>query len=118
MEATDPSFAPRLRELRATAGLSQEGLAEAAGLSQGTVSALERGAYDASWPTVKKLATALGVDCTAFTGEDGPAAAAPARNRGRPKTKPTAYEFDVVGGEARPAPPKGGPGKPKKGKKS
>jgi len=41
--APDPSFAQMLRRYRRAAGLTQEGLAERAGLSTRTVSDLERG---------------------------------------------------------------------------
>lgn len=67
MTAKDRNFGPRLKELRALAGLSQKQLAERAGLSTTTVAALEQKLYDATWPTTQALAKALGVDCTAFT---------------------------------------------------
>ena len=43
MAEPEPSFAGLLRQLRAEAGLTQEELAEAAGVSTGSVSGLERG---------------------------------------------------------------------------
>jgi putative transcriptional regulator len=75
-------FAARLKELRVKAGLTQKGLADAAGVSQSTVAALEQGAYDASFPTVVALAHALGVDCRAFL--EPPAAACETAGPGRP----------------------------------
>lgn len=66
MNSSDSTFGTRLKGFRKDAGLSQQGLAQKAGLSIGTVSSLEQDAYDPSWPTVQKLAEALGLDCTAF----------------------------------------------------
>ena len=56
------SFATRLRRLREAAGLSQEALAERAGLSLNAISALERGERRHPYPaTVRALADALGL---------------------------------------------------------
>ena len=53
-------FGVRLRRLRESAGLTQEGLASSAGLSANAVSALERGARKHPYPhTVRSLADAL-----------------------------------------------------------
>jgi len=55
-------FGAHLRALRAKAGLTQEELAERAGLTANGVSALERGARTKPYPhTVRSLADALGV---------------------------------------------------------
>jgi predicted ATPase len=55
------AFGARLRRLREGAGLSQEELAERAGLSSHAVSALERGTRTRPYPhTVRALADALG----------------------------------------------------------
>ena len=55
------SFGGALRRLREAAGLSQEELAERAGLSSHAVSALERGTRTRPYPhTVRALADALG----------------------------------------------------------
>ncbi len=73
------SFGSRLRLLRESAGLSQEELAERAGLSSHAVSALERGTRTRPYPhTVRALADALGA-----SDEDRSAlvAAVPARSR-------------------------------------
>ena len=57
------SFAALLRQLRVQAGLTQEELAEAAGISTRTVSDLERGVNrTAQKETARLLATALGLD--------------------------------------------------------
>ncbi len=53
----------RLRELREAKGLSQFALAEAAGVRQGTVSALETGkSKGIDFATANRLAKALGVE--------------------------------------------------------
>jgi predicted ATPase/DNA-binding XRE family transcriptional regulator len=59
-------FATALRRLRAKSGLTQEQLAERAGLSTHAISALERGERRHPYPhTVRALALALGVDAEA-----------------------------------------------------
>lgn len=63
-------FGPRLKELREKAGLTQEGLARAAGLSSSFVSKIEQRSPDPSWTTVQALARALGVSCEAFGASD------------------------------------------------
>jgi transcriptional regulator with XRE-family HTH domain len=55
-------FARNLRVLRQRSGLSQEALADAAGVDRTYVSALEREQYSASLDTLEKLADALDVD--------------------------------------------------------
>lgn len=65
MAATDASgpFSDLLRRYRAAAGLSQEELAERAGLSRRGISDLERGERRSPHPaTVRSLADALNVD--------------------------------------------------------
>jgi predicted ATPase/DNA-binding XRE family transcriptional regulator len=63
------SFAVRLRTLREQTGLSQEELAERAGLSSHAVSALERGTRTRPYPhTVRALADALGLEGEARSG--------------------------------------------------
>jgi transcriptional regulator with XRE-family HTH domain len=59
-------FARNLRKLRQAKGLSQEALADEAGIDRTYVSALERGVYSASITTIAKLATVLGVEPAAF----------------------------------------------------
>ena len=82
------SFSEQLRELRKKAGLSQDGLAKAAGLSTDTVSKLERPGKEPAWDTAVKLAAALGVQLDAFKDVDNAPAApeAPAK-KARKKVK-------------------------------
>jgi transcriptional regulator with XRE-family HTH domain len=55
------AFAARLRVVREQAGLTQQALADAAGLSQVHVARLETGTRQPGWETVQALADALGV---------------------------------------------------------
>ncbi len=60
MNKPEPSFGQTLRRLRQTAGLSQEDLAERAGLTSAAVGALERGERRYPYPhTLRALANAL-----------------------------------------------------------
>jgi transcriptional regulator with XRE-family HTH domain len=59
---TAKELGARVREARQRAGLTQAALAEAAGVTDETVSRLERGAYEPSLSTVLALAAALGTD--------------------------------------------------------
>jgi transcriptional regulator with XRE-family HTH domain len=52
----------RVRELREDALMTQEELAEAAGITKDQVSRIERSAQSPRFRTIKKLADALGVD--------------------------------------------------------
>lgn len=55
------TFARNLRQLRLDRGLSQEALADAAGVDRTYVSALERQIYSASLDTIERMAVALSV---------------------------------------------------------
>jgi transcriptional regulator with XRE-family HTH domain len=95
-------FAGRLRELRESAGLTQEQLAERAGMAWRTITHLEGGDRKPTWETVLALCVALGVDCREFAKEPTqphepkrgrppkPAAEQPGpeRPRGRPRKAP------------------------------
>ena len=59
-------FAVALKSLREKAGLSQQALADAAGMHVFGIAKLEQGLREPGWATVLKLAKALDVDCTAF----------------------------------------------------
>lgn len=81
-------FNERLRNLRSAAGMTQEALARSADLSLSMVAKLERGGVDPSWSTIQRLARALGVNCLAFTEDEGrrpKTDPAPRRPRGRRK---------------------------------
>src|SRR3989442_2858177 len=59
----DENLGVALKGLRMTAGLTQEGLAERAGISARTVSDLERGLRTVvHYDTAKRIASALGLD--------------------------------------------------------
>jgi transcriptional regulator with XRE-family HTH domain len=79
------SFGTVLKKLREEAGLSQEALAREAGLSTSTVAKLEQTGIDPSWPTVRRLARALGISVAAFDEGDPEEPPPPARGRGRGK---------------------------------
>jgi transcriptional regulator with XRE-family HTH domain len=67
MEAT--WFAPRLKELREAAGLTQPELADRAGMNRFGIAKLEQGVTKPSWDTVVALCKALGVSCDSFLQE-------------------------------------------------
>lgn len=90
-------FAGRLRELRRDAGLTQQQLAEKAGLGLRMITYLESGQQGPSWETVLALSAALGVECTAFN--QAPAADLPPPKEGRPK-KPA--DDGTAGTDAKP----------------
>lgn len=58
------ALARAVRELRARQGMSQEAVAEAAGLGRGFVSELESGRRRASFESVARVARALDVPLT------------------------------------------------------
>jgi transcriptional regulator with XRE-family HTH domain len=55
-------FARNLRRLRQAKGLSQEALADEAGMDRTYISALERGVYSASLTIIDKIARVLEVE--------------------------------------------------------
>ena len=59
-------FGLRLRQLRESAHMAVTDLADASGVSRQMIHALERGAKTASWETVTKLASGLGVTPDSF----------------------------------------------------
>lgn len=60
---------PRLKAVRLAKMLSQEELAKKAGVSRVAITRLETGNVDARFATVRKLASALGVEPTDLTTE-------------------------------------------------
>jgi transcriptional regulator with XRE-family HTH domain len=102
------AFAVRLRSLRAAAGLTQQQLAEKAGVALRTVSSLEQGVNESVLSTLLALGDALGVNCLAFTqADEGEEAMPQKQGRGRPR-KAKAAEA-----EREPKKPRG---RPRKGK--
>jgi transcriptional regulator with XRE-family HTH domain len=75
-------FAGRLAELRTAAGLTQQQLADKAGLHRVQIARLETGQQGASWETVLALCKALGVSCEAFRVAP---ADVPKKGPGRPR---------------------------------
>ena len=68
------AFGEKLKELREKAGLTQAALAEKSGRSLGAIRDYEQGNREPTLKAAVQLASALGVDCTAFTnGIDGAA---------------------------------------------
>jgi transcriptional regulator with XRE-family HTH domain len=63
-----PGLGTAVRQLREKRGVTQEGLAQDAGVTTGTVSLVERGKSNPSWGTIKALATGLGVAMSELVG--------------------------------------------------
>jgi transcriptional regulator with XRE-family HTH domain len=80
-------FNERLKELRGEAGMTQEAVARAAGLSTSTIAKLEHAGVDPSWSTVVLIAKAIGVGVNAFENDapGEPPTDAPKKGPGRPK---------------------------------
>ncbi len=66
VDETTVNVAQRIRILRERRNLSQRALAEASGLSRNTLSLLERGRSSPTVSTLKRIASALGVDIETF----------------------------------------------------
>jgi transcriptional regulator with XRE-family HTH domain len=84
-EETATLFGDRLRELRELKGLSQQELADKAGLTRAGVAQFETGRRRPMWESVLALGKALGVSCQAFTT---PAESRAKPGPGRPSKKP------------------------------
>lgn len=71
----DNSFGKKLQQIRKSKGLTQEKLAELAGVHEKHISKLELGTYKPSFDTLNKIVTALGlnVDNVGFNLEHVPA---------------------------------------------
>jgi transcriptional regulator with XRE-family HTH domain len=100
-------FGSRLKELREHAGLTQQQLAENAGIHTLTVAKLEQGIREPTWATVQALADALGLSCEAFST---PAAAREPMGRGRPAKPHSGEPADAMTSKPKRA-PKAGPAK-------
>jgi transcriptional regulator with XRE-family HTH domain len=68
------AFSRKLKALREERGLTQQQLADQAGMHRFGVAKLERGEREPTWATVQALAKALGVSCEAFTDDEEPEA--------------------------------------------
>lgn len=64
-------LAPNLRAACQRLGISQEGLADSAGIDRTSVSALERGRYAASMDVIERLALALNVEPASLHDRSG-----------------------------------------------
>jgi|SRR5579871_1459429 len=94
MKKTATGFGGKLKALREASGLTQDQLAEKAGLNRHGLAKLEQEVGEPHWPTVLALAKALGVSCQDFIPDDSagePAADSETKmpQRGRPR-KPDA----------------------------
>lgn len=83
-KAEPTGFGTKLRELRETAGLSQQELADKIGFHKLSVAKIEQGVREPVWATVLALAEALSVSTEEFRK---PAALTAKRHPGRPPTK-------------------------------
>lgn len=61
LDQPQPALGEAVRRLREKRGLTQEGLAQEAGVTTGTVSLVERGRSNPAWGTVKAIANGLNV---------------------------------------------------------
>lgn len=61
MTASDQVLATVVRRLRTDLGMTQEALAFKAEVTLGTLSRVERGVTNPAWPTLLKIADALGI---------------------------------------------------------
>ncbi len=59
----------RIRDLRCEKGLSQRALGRACGVSQGTISLIEKDAISPSTETISQIATGLNTSVAALIGE-------------------------------------------------
>jgi putative transcriptional regulator len=60
-ERPQPALGKAIRQLRESCGMTQTALAEKAGLTGRTVSAIETGRANPTWATISDIADALGV---------------------------------------------------------
>ena len=97
----DNGFGARLKELREQAGMTQQELADAAGMHRFGVAKLEQGIREPSWATVQALCKALNVSCEAFQVAAEPREPA---GIGRPRktASPTATEPETTAGADEP----------------
>lgn len=89
-----PYLARKVMELREAAGLSMYELAKRAGLTNQSLSLIEKGQRGANWETIQRLSKVLGVSCEAFAdpGLDFPEQPDEPPKRGRPPKASTPAE--------------------------
>jgi len=62
-----PALGKAIRQLREERGMTQEALAQDAGVTVGHMSMIERGHSNPTWATVKAIAAGLGVSMVELT---------------------------------------------------
>jgi XRE family aerobic/anaerobic benzoate catabolism transcriptional regulator len=62
-----PALGKAIRQLREKRGMTQESLAQEAGITVGHMSMIERGHSNPTWATVKAIASALGIPMIELT---------------------------------------------------
>jgi DNA-binding XRE family transcriptional regulator len=82
------AFGQTLKELRQEKGMSQEQLAEAAGLDRSFVSLVERGIQSPNIVVLLKIAEVLGVPAAAFVAETESKMRSVATRTAKPQKKP------------------------------
>ena len=90
-------IASRVREARLAAGLTQAALAEAAGVSDETISRLEREAYEPAVSTLVALADALSLTVDVLIGRETSAARLPSSS---PVARRLAKRVEMLDGKA------------------
>lgn len=66
-EQPQPALGKAIRQLREERGMTQEALAQGAGITVGHMSMIERGHSNPTWATVKAIAIALGASMVELT---------------------------------------------------
>jgi transcriptional regulator with XRE-family HTH domain len=97
VSVAEETFGARLKRLREQAGLTQQQLAEKAGVHRFSIAKVEQDLHMPSWPTIQALAKALDISCAAFEGtvEPPPRGAKPPGKMGRPRKAPPAGEGEA-----------------------
>ena len=88
--ASVPDFGRRLKHLREQAGISMYELAKRSGVSAASLSRIEQGGREPTWPTIVLLARALGVSVAAFDVE-------PSADQAEPTEEPPAPRPRAMG---------------------
>ena len=104
-KATTTGFSQRLRTLREGAGLSQQDLADRAGLNRFAVAKLEQGIREPAWETALALARALDVPLTSFVEADVAAQDVPVWDRIRALQRALAAALAEAERQGTPSPP-------------